>query len=222
MKQASYRFEALKVSQIKTPVVLLLAFWMLFYANTSAAQLACLNDGVTIDFQDRGGSVNLRDVRVREITGNRRRNRSVELNGPGTLDGIAAPGSISINSLSQAAFPDEGIPGADFTRRSRRVWEARFPRGLYEFNNRGQLELDIEVTAIGGQAAHVSGGSNSIASVDVTSRGVQTQWYGGGSPHSLRRLRGTLEFEYSDLEQLALSGTHRVRLSICVTVTGNI
>jgi len=47
-----------------------------------------------------------------------------------------------------------------------------------------------------------------------------TAWWGGSN--SLRRLRGTVRFRYSDLHGLAQAGTHRAKVNVCIEVRGHV
>ncbi|NKB31727.1 MAG: hypothetical protein GKR91_01340 [Pseudomonadales bacterium] len=204
----------------KTPVKVVLAFFLLVIPSLAQAQV-CDNDGIVVAFDENNGAVELRDVRVREITGNRRNDIDVSIVGPGIQSANWTGSEYAVNGLSSSAFPDNGIGSSQVRRRERRVWEARFPRGMYEFNNRNNLNLELVVTVAGGQASHINGGAASVVTLAVADLGTNAQWY-GGNPRSLRRLRGHLQFRYTDFMQLSMAGIHRADVSVCVNVRGNI
>lgn len=205
----------------KTLAAMLLAFGLLVFPSPSLAQVSCDNDGIPVEWKLQRGVVQLKDPRVRDITGNNNDDRATVLANPGVQNSLGSPGLVTVNSLSLGNFPDEGLGFREIEQEKRNVWSARYPRGMYEFANKNDLMLEIEVTVIGGQASHVVVGPTSSVSMSVEDAGIDAKFY-GGNPKSLKTLRGDLDFAVYDLFQLSTAGIHRADISICVNVRGTI
>jgi len=205
----------------KTPAINLLAF--LFLIPTSAiAQVLCDNDGIQVDFRnEQAGVVTLNDARTREITGSRQSDRAESVSASGFQTTNFVFGKMLVDSLNAATYPDNGIPIAEIDRASNNAWEINFNRGDYEFNNRNDLDVEVTITVSGGQATHVFQGNSSTVSLEVEDANLNTRWYNGGS-NSLRRLQGSVNFRFSDLQQLGFAGIHRATVDICVNIRGQI
>ena len=88
----------------------------------------------------------------------------------------------------------------------------------YVFDNRNDLDVEIIINVTGDEANHISGGSSSRVSLVVEEGNVSDSWY--GRSNSLKRLRGRLDFRFTDIELLALAGIHRATLGVCVNIRG--
>lgn len=205
----------------KTLAAMLLAFGLFAFPAQALAQISCDNDGIPIEWKLKKGVVQLKDPRVRDITGNNNDDRASVLGNPGIQNGLGSPGLVTVNSLGLGAFPDEGLGFREIEEEKRNVWKAEYPKGMYEFANKNDLILEIEVTVIGGQASHIVVGPTSSVAVSVEDAGIDAKFY-GGNPKSLKQLRGDLDFAVYNLFQLSTAGIHRADISICVNVRGTI
>ena len=158
---------------------------------------------------------------MRDITGDNDDDRESQLANPGVQNGIGSPGLVTVNSLSMAAFPDEGLGFREFEDEKGNVWKAKYPKGMYEFADENDLIIELEVTVIGGQASHVVVGPTSSVSMSVEDTDIDAKFH-GGNPKSLKELKGDLGFTVYDLFQLSTAGIHRADISICVNVRGTI
>lgn len=203
----------------KAPAGLLLALLLLLSPSTLWAQVVCDNDGIAVEFDD--NPIELRDVNVKEITGNKRDEVEVVLANPGVQFGNVNAGVFTVNSLSVSAFPDNGISFADIYRDEGRAWTAEYPKRMYEFADKNDLILEFSVTVNGGEASHVFGGAASTVSMSVSDAGIKAKFH-GGKIKSLKKLEGDLDFRIFDLLNLTAAGVHRASISLCVNVRGNI
>ncbi len=190
------------------------------------SQIACDNDGILVEFDEKNDVVELKKAKVQEIAGKGKKgkkgkDREVDLAHPGVQSGSAVGNRLIVNGLSISAFPDEGIPFAEVLRNERKVWKAEFPKGMYEFNDKDDLRLEFEVTTIDSEASHVVYGPSSSVSLSIHDAGIDAKFH-GGNPKSLKQLEGELDFRYFDLLQLSAAGTHRAVISLCVNVRGTI
>lgn len=212
---------AIYKAQRETLAATLLAFCLLLVSLPALAQVSCDNDGIPVEWKLKKGVLQLNDPRVRDITGDNDRDRASQLANPGLQYGQGSPGLVTVNGLGLGAFPDEGLSFREIEEVKRNIWTADYPRGMYEFANKNDLILEIEVTVIGGQASHVVVGPSSSVSMSVEDAGIKAKFY-GGNPKSLKQLRGNLDFTVYDLFQLSTAGIHRADISICVNVRGTI
>lgn len=219
--QAKFIIAAHFVAHGKTPAAMLLAFCLLLLPVQSFAQISCDNDGVPIEWKLKKGVVQLKDPKVRDVTGNNNDDRESLLANPGVQNGQGSPGLVTVNSLNLGNFPDEGLGFRTIEEEKKNVWTAEYPKGMYEFANKNDLILEIEVTVIGGQASHVIVGPTSTVSMSVEGAGIDAKFH-GGNPKSLKQLRGDLDFAVYDLFQLSTAGIHRADINICVNVRGTL
>lgn len=203
----------------KAPAVFLLALLLLLLSIPTEAQIACDNDGIVVEFNK--AQIELKDANVKEITGNNRDELELALPSPGVQSGNVNAGIFTVNSLNVSAFPDNGISFAQLDRTERNVWEANYPKRMYEFANRKDLVLEFSATVTGGESSHIILGPSSSVSMSVADAGIKAKFH-GGNPKSLKQLRGTLDFRVFDLLNLSAAGTHRADVSICVNVRGTI
>ena len=203
------------------PAVFLLASWLAFVSTPASAQLACDNDGIDIEFDEKRGSVELKDARVREITGNNRDDRDVSLGNVNRQRANFSGGAYRVDTLSLAAFPDEGIGFASFERDEGKVWRARYPKDLYQFADKDDLVLEIDISVQSGVSTHVVLGNDSWAAMSVEDIGIDAKFH-GGKTKSLKELRGDLNFRFFDLLNVSAAGIHRADISICINVRGTI
>lgn len=206
----------------KTLAIYSLAFLLLLLPLDSFAQIACDNDGVAVVFDTNGGVVELNDINVREITGNRSDDFDVSLGVAPTQVANYSTGSLRANGLpSSTTFPDNGVNTAQIDRAEKNIWKATYPKGMYEFNKKGDLIVEFEVTVMGGQASHIIAGPVSVVSMSIADAGIDAKWH-GGKPVSLKELKGNLDFQLTGLAQSSLAGIHRADVSLCVNVRGTI
>jgi hypothetical protein len=207
--------------RVRVSAAMLMTCALLAFSSTATAQLACNEDGVEIEFDDKRGAIELRDVRVREVTGNNKDDRDVMLANPGVQTASFNSGALTVNTLALAAFPDEGIAYNNIVRDEGKAWRARYPKGLYEFADEADLELDIEISVQGNLASHVLLGNSSWAAMSVQDAGIDVKFYGGKNK-SLKQLRGDLSFQIFDLLNLTAAGVHRADLTMCINIRGTL
>ena len=201
------------------PAVLLLALLLLLLSSQSHAQVVCDNDGIAVQFQNT--SIELDDVKVKEITGNRRDELEVAMANPGTQFGNVSAGVFTVNSLNVSAFPDNGITFGQVDRSERNIWVAKYPKNMYSFANKNDLVLEFQVTVSGGEASHIIVGPSSSVAMSIADAGIDAKFH-GGKQKSLKQLQGDLDFRIYDLLNLTAAGIHRANVSLCVNVRGNI
>ena len=90
---------------------------------------------------------------------------------------------------------------------------------MYVFEHRRDLDIDVAFSVRGNKSTAVSGAASS-ATFTVEQRNVTTQWW--GNSNSLRRVRGMIRFNYSDLHGLGEAGTHRANIDVCMQVRGHL
>ncbi len=203
----------------KAPAVLLLALLLLLLSSPSQAQIVCDNDGIAVEFKK--NVVELKDVKVKEITGDKHDDLEVMLANPGTQFGNVNAGVFTVNSLNISAFPDNGITFGEILRDEGNVWKAEYPKHMYDFADKNDLVLEFSVTVSGGEASHIFVGSASTVSMSIADAGIDAKFH-GGNPKSLKQLQGDLDFRIYDLLNLTTAGIHRANVSLCVNVRGTI
>lgn len=201
------------------PAVLLLALSLLLLSSPSQAQIVCDNDGIAVEFKK--NTIELKDVKVKEISGDNDDEREEMLANPGTQFGSINAGVFTVNSLNISAFPDEGISFGEILRDEGNVWEAEYPKHMYDFADENDIVLEFSVTVSGGEASHIFVGSASTVSMSISDAGIDAKFH-GGNPKSLKKLQGDLDFRIYDLLNLTAAGIHRANVSLCVNVRGNI
>lgn len=205
---------------VKAPAALLLALLLLGTAPIAFSQPACMSDGFAVVFDEKNGSMELDQVRVKEITNDSNRNiRMIGLGNAGIQPARASRGELRVDGLGNV-FPDHGIPGATINRREKNAWEVEFEKGDYEFLDEGDLKLEIQVSVTGGQAVHRGGGASAVTLSAIESD-VDVRWHGGGRLY-LKEISGALDFSLTDLMQMGLFGTYRAEVSICINIRGNV
>jgi hypothetical protein len=210
----------MRISHQIAPVKVLLALLLILPAS-AIAQSLCNDDGIQVVFRnEQAGVVTLRDARTREITGSRNSNRSESVSTAGVQSTNFAAGKIRVDTLDSSAFPDNGIPLATIDRASNNAWEINFARGEFVFDDRSDLDVEVTIAVAGGEASHLFGGSNSTVSLAAEEGNLKTRWYNG--TNSLRRLRGNVNFHFSNLQQLGFAGVHRATIDICVNIGGTL
>jgi hypothetical protein len=191
-----------------------------YLSGETVAQGVCDADGVEVVFkQQRGGAMELKDVKPKELLGKNFRDAEISLGQAGTHMASYVGGVMQVSSLDPNDFPDHGLSVGGFDRFERNIWEVEFPRGMYEFRNKKELMVEVIATVTGGRAVHVSG-SGSTVSLAVDEGRIQETWWGGSN--SLRRLQGDLYFYYADLLDLGMDGVHRATLDLCVNIRGHL
>ncbi len=201
------------------PTVFLSALLLLLLTSTSHAQVVCDNDGIAVQFKN--STIELNDVRVREITGNRGDELEVALANPGRQFGNTSAGVFTVNSLTISAFPDNGISFAQIDRSEGRIWEANYPKNMYSFADKKDLVLEFQASVSGGEASHIIVGPASSVAMSIDDAGIKAKFH-GGKIKSLKQLQGDLDFRIYDLLNLTAAGIHRANVSLCVNVRGNI
>lgn len=199
----------------------LLVICLLALPTQGWAQGWCTSDGIPISFDTRRGAVELDDVKVKEVIGTKDDDFDVNLGASSVQPVNFSAGSLRVTTLSATAFPDNGVRTNQIDRSENRVWSTEYPKGMYEFANKNDLQVDIQISVISGQATHVTGGSASSVSVSVANAGVSPRWH-GGKTNSLKSLEGDLNIHYWNLQLLTLEGIHRATIDVCVTIRGNI
>ena len=211
-----------KPTRLKTSAALLLTCFFVVVSSAIQAQIVCDNDGIEVEFDERNGVVELKEVKVKQIAGgNNDDDREVSLGGSALQTVNYSGGALTVNGLNVSAFPDNGIGSNSIFRSDRNVWTASYPKGMYEFANKNDLILEFEISVAGGQASHIVVGPSSSASVSIDSADIDAKFH-GGNPKSLKQLRGDLNFVFTNLLQLTTAGTHRADVSLCVNVRGTI
>jgi len=202
----------------KTLAGLLPAF---LFAGSIQAQGLCDADGVAVEFVSaRGGAISLRQAKTKELVGKNVRAGTIELNFNGTLRTNFRGGVLRAQGLDVDDFPDLNISSNSFERAEQNAWEVNFPRGLYQFRNKNDLQVEMIINVMGGQASHVNQGNTSTVPLAVDIDNYHEVWW--GNSNSLRRLRGSMNFTYSDFENISLSGEHRATVEVCVNIRGNL
>lgn len=202
-----------------TPAAFALAL-LLFTSAESWAQ-ACDIDGVPVEFSRlRGGALVLQDVKAKEIVGKNRPDQSVNLAPAPQLTTNRVNGVLHVQGLDENDYPDGGFAAVGFDRKLANIWEANFPRGLYEFRRKSDLRVVLVISVPGGEAVHVTEGGTSTVALDVSEGMIHEGWWGGSS--SLKRLQGNLEFTFSDMQKLARAGVHRANVNVCVNIRGHL
>ena len=204
---------------VNTPVAFALAL-LLFTSAESWAQ-ACDIDGVPVEFSRlNGGALILQDVKTKEIAGKNRPDQSVGLSATPELTTNRVNGVLHVQGLDESDYPDGGFAAVGFDRKLANIWEANFPRGLYEFRRKSDLRVELIISVPGGEAVHVTEGGASTVTLDVSEGMIHEVWWGGST--SLRALRGNLEFSFSDMQKLARAGVHRANVNVCVNIRGHL
>ncbi len=192
---------------------------LLTLAAPGFAQSACTND-VPVVFRDGSSdSVTLKAASVRNVTGSNNDDRSVRINGRGPLPSTARGGKLVVDSFDTDLFPASAVRNG-FNRNVGRFWEVNFPRDMYVFDRRSDLDVEVKISVSGEQSSALVDPSSSVATFQARQRDINTAWWGGSN--SLRRLRGTVRFRYSDLHGLAQAGTHRAKVNVCIEVRGHV
>ena len=192
---------------------------LLFSPSVLNAQIACDNDNVEVEFTRlKGGVLTLNDVKTREITGANNADASIAVRNPGSLSSNYGGGVIYVDGLDAGNFPGSNILQSTIDRRANHIWEADFPKGLYEFRNKRDLRIEVFITVTDGQASHITAGHASAVTLDVDEEKVHEIWWNGSD--SLRKVWGGLTFSYSDLRQLTMAGIHRANIDVCVNIRG--
>ena len=183
----------------------------------ASAQSSCSDKG-TLSFSNASGdTITLRDATVRDLTG--RGNGSLDAGV--SLGSLANPvvqvsgsGGLEVSSgLNPYDFPTTGVSSGGFERRISQFWEVNYSRGDYSFSQRNRLEVQVSFSV------ENSDGSSSTVTVEPRVNSIRTQWYAGSN--DLRRLRGDVDFNFSDLFRLVNAGTLRTRVEVCVEVLGS-
>ncbi len=201
------------------PAASLLALLLLLLSSESYAQIVCDNDGIAVQFKK--NTIELKDVAVKEITGNKRDELEVALANPGTQFGNVNAGVFTVNSLNISAFPDNGISFGQIDRSERNIWVAKYPKNMYSFANKNDLVLEFQVTVSGGEASHIIVGPTSSVAMSIADAGIDAKFH-GGKTKSLKQLQGDLDFRIYNLLNLTAAGIHRANVSLCVNVRGNV
>jgi hypothetical protein len=203
----------------RASLVLYLALCCLYSSPSFAASL-CNDDQVEIEFPlSKSGVLSLRDIRTKEIAGsNQARDAAVPLSSPGTLSGHVIEDRIVVSELRESAFPGLETLQPRIERKIQRAWEVEFPKGLYEFSSKNDLEFDVLIEVVGGAASGISSHRDSQVSLTVQSGQIHEIWWGG--TNSLRRVWGDLVFNYTDVHQLNSSGVHRATITMCLSIRG--
>jgi hypothetical protein len=183
------------------------------------AQPACSNDVPVVFSTDPGGSVNLNDATVREITGSNDDDRDIALSLGGPLEATAQGSILVVDGIDISDFPASAVT-TGFRRNLGRFWEVNYANGDYVFEKRGDLQVDVTFTVVSPLAPLSGSGSTSTATVRMTQRNMNVTWHRGSN--SLRRLRGGVRVHYEDLATLAHAGEHRATINVCVEVSGNL
>lgn len=201
-----------------TPVA---PFFVLALASSASwAQVSCSNDAPVTFPQETGGVVQLQDATVRDLVGPGGGDRAEALTLAGTQDGQAQGGLYRVNTIGTNAFPDDVTAlQFEFDRRVNRLFEVNYTQGQYEFANRADLDLQVDLIVPGNVANSVAVGSSSNVTISGQVDNLQVNWYGGRG-NSLRRIRGRVTFFYSDFANLTVPGVHRADLTVCVEVNG--
>ncbi len=182
-------------------------------AGPGRAQPGCVNDVPLIIRNEKAGVVELKEASIRNITDSNQRDREVNLRTGRPSTGTRR-GQLVADLDAGNAAPDNVRQG--FQRQSNQFWEANYPRGLYVFDQRQDLDIETTMTIQGNKATALGESSGSEVTLNAVTRDIRTTWWGG--TNSLRRLRGRVRFDYSDLSSLSEPGTHRATVNICVTV----
>lgn|GEM_PF-4339608 len=181
---------------------------------------ACDVDGVQVEFlRLRNDSLELKEVKAKEIVGRNIKDSALSLGRPAGFYANYEAGLVRVSGITSDDYPDLGLGLARIDRREPNVWEVNFPRGMYEFEKKNDLEIEMFITVEGGQASHIDKGPASTVALEVEPGKVHELWWGG--TNSLRRLRGNLNFTFSNLTDLGAAGIHRAQLNVCVNVRGN-
>lgn len=162
----------------------------------------------------------LQDVRTKELAGNNQSEQSRSLGTGPALTAVNRNGVLVAEGLDESDFPLDGLGLVRFDRKLPNIWEANFPRGLYEFRDKDDLRVEVILTVSSGEAVHVIEGSVSSVTLDVQEGMLHDVWWGGSN--SLKTLRGNLEFTFSDIQKLARAGVHRADLNVCVNIRGHL
>jgi hypothetical protein len=186
----------------------------------SWAQLSCSSDAPLTFLQATGGVVELQDATVRDIAGAGGSDRAEALTLAGTQGGQAQGGQYRVNTISTNEYPDDFTAlELEFDRRVNRFFEINYTRGQYEFADRADLDVQVDLLIPGNVANSVTGGSASYATITGEVDNLNINWFGGRA-NSLRRIRGSVTFRYSDFANLTQPGVHRADLTVCVEVSG--
>ena len=211
---------ALKIRRWNGATLVAPFFVLALASGGSWAQVSCSNDATVTFPQETGGIVTLQDATVRDIVGAGGSDRAEALTLAGTQGGQAQGGIYRVNTISANAFPDDVTAlQLEFDRRVNQFFEGNYTRGQYEFANRADLDVQVDLIVPGNVANGVGGGSASSVTVTGQLDNLQVNWYGGRG-NSLRRLRGRVTFFYSDFANLTRPGVHRADLTLCVEVSG--
>jgi len=209
--------KSLETVFVKASAAILLAFSLTF-SSAAPAQELCPNDGVRVEFvQVRGGVMELRAAKTKDIFG--KNLKDVNMGAAGTHSTSVQNGKFTVNSLDLNNFPNLNINNNSFQRVDNNVWEANFPRGLYEFRNKNDLRIEVIATVSDGLAMMTEGNEFSAVSLDVDVGKIHEVWY-GGKGNTLKIIRGGLNFRFSDFDQLRLAGFHQTNLNVCLKIEG--
>lgn len=179
----------------------------------------CSVDGVQLEFSRlRGGALGLQAVKARELTGTKPARQAHPIQTTQNLTVDVVNGVLVVDDLDPVDEVGESLANVRFDRKLANIWEANFPRDLYEFHDRSDLQVEIIATVINGEAVHLGEGTVSSVKLRVHEGRFHVQWWNKGN--SLKQLRGDLEFVYSNVQQLARSGEHRATINLCVNVKG--
>lgn len=194
---------------------------LLFSPISARAQFPCDNDGVEIVFLDEvTGSLRLREATAKEITRPTKNDLALEIGQSDRLIGQLVGQTIRTRTRGFSGIPSGFGGNMGFERFLPNAWEARFPQGMYEFRDKREIEVEVQVTVADRKASHFLNGESSTITLEVTEGRVQKSWYSG--TNSLRALRGGLDFRFSDIQKLGAAGIHRATLSVCVSIRGNL
>lgn len=209
-----------KVRARKVLVAMPLALFLIPF-NNSYARLACGSDGLEVKFlQETAGSVEIvKSLSPEDIVGgNWRGVQKPALKSDRRHRANYRNGKLKVDSLDSLSAANYGFKFSGFNHLKRNAWEVEFPRGMYEFDRKEDLVIEVIVAVSKGQASHITDSGSSVSLV-VEEGSVYESWWSG--TNSLRMLRGDLMFSYSDFVALMADGVHRASLELCVNVRGN-
>lgn len=190
----------------------------LMQAGPALAAPGCVDDVPLVVRAERGGVIELKAASIRDVTGGNQSDVAVRRTHSGAIAGRTTNGRFVAAMDADALAAD--ILRAGFRRVENWAWEANYPRNLYEFDRRQDLQVEAILTVAGNTAVATAGGSGSMVTLNADTYDIRPSWWGGSN--DLRRLRGRVSFDYSNLDLLRQPGTHRATLNICINVKNHL
>ncbi len=187
-------------------------------AGPSIAAPGCVDDVPLVVRAERAGVIELNAASIRDITGGNRADVAVRRANSGAIAGRTTNGRFVAAMDADELAADSIRTG--FQRVENWAWEANYPRGFYEFDRRQDLQVEAILAVAGDTAVGTNGASGSTVTLSAETYDIRRNWW--GRSNSLRRLRGRIRFDYSNLERLRQPGTHRATLTICINVKNHL